>query len=135
MWGWGLDAALGLGQPSDIRHLLGRLAGEQRKQVLDRDAGLGGDATEKIIGNWLDKRPGARQKLVIATKAYFPTGPDGNARGTSRYHLVRACEASLRRLGRDHVDVYYLHRWDDRTDLDETLRAMDDLVRAGKVIV
>ena len=77
---------------------------------------------------------GARDELVIATKAYFPTGPDGNARGTSRYHLVRACEASLRRLGRDHVDVYYLHRWDDRTDLDETLRAMDDLVRAGKVL-
>ncbi len=77
---------------------------------------------------------GHRDQIVVATKAYFPTGPDGNARGTSRYHLVRACEASLRRLGRDAVDLFYLHRWDDRTDLDETLRAIDDLVRAGKVL-
>lgn len=75
-----------------------------------------------------------RDQIVVATKAYFPTSADGNARGTSRYHLVRACEASLRRLGRDHVDLYYLHRWDDRTQLDETLRAMDDLVTAGKVL-
>lgn len=75
-----------------------------------------------------------RDEIVVATKAYFPTGKDANARGTSRYHLVRACEASLRRLGRDHVDLYYLHRWDDRTELDETLRAMDDLVTSGKVL-
>ncbi len=75
-----------------------------------------------------------RDEIVVATKAYFPTSRDANARGTSRYHLVRACEASLRRLGRDHVDLYYLHRWDDQTQLDETLRAIDDLVTAGKVL-
>ena len=87
--------------------------------------------SEELLGQL---SAGHRDDVVVATKAYFPTGPGGNARGTSRYHLVRACEASLRRLGRDHVDLYYLHRWDDRTDLDETLRAMDDLVRAGKVL-
>jgi aryl-alcohol dehydrogenase-like predicted oxidoreductase len=75
-----------------------------------------------------------RDELVVATKAYFPTGQDANARGTSRYHLVRACEGSLRRLGRDHVDIYYLHRFDDATDLGESLRAVDDLVRAGKIL-
>jgi aryl-alcohol dehydrogenase-like predicted oxidoreductase len=75
-----------------------------------------------------------RDEIVVASKAYFPMGKDANARGTSRYHLVRACEASLRRLGREHVDLYYLHRFDDATDLGETLRAMEDLVRAGKVL-
>jgi len=77
---------------------------------------------------------GHRDEIVVATKAYFPVGAGANARGTSRYHLVRACEASLRRLGREHVDLYYLHRWDDQTQLDETLRAMDDLVSSGKVL-
>ena len=77
---------------------------------------------------------GERDQIVVATKAYFPTGGDANARGSSRYHLVRACEASLRRLGRDAVDVFYLHRFDDLTDLGETLRAVDDLVRAGKIL-
>lgn len=75
-----------------------------------------------------------RDQLVIATKAYFPTGQDVNARGASRYHLVRAVEASLRRLATDRIDVFYLHRFDDATDLAETLRALDDLVRAGKIL-
>jgi aryl-alcohol dehydrogenase-like predicted oxidoreductase len=77
---------------------------------------------------------GERDDLVIASKAYFPTGPGPNARGASRYHLVRACEASLRRLATDRIDVYYVHRFDEVTDLGETLRALDDLVRAGKIL-
>ncbi|MBK9030165.1 MAG: aldo/keto reductase [Myxococcales bacterium] len=87
--------------------------------------------SEELLGQL---SAGHGDEIVVATKAYFPTGAGGNARGTSRYHLVRACEASLRRLGRDHVDLFYLHRYDDRTDLDETLRALDDLVTAGKVL-
>jgi aryl-alcohol dehydrogenase-like predicted oxidoreductase len=75
-----------------------------------------------------------RDELVIATKGYFPTGPGPNARGASRYHLVRAVEASLRRLGTDRIDVYYLHRFDDHADLGDTLGALDDLVRAGKIV-
>jgi aryl-alcohol dehydrogenase-like predicted oxidoreductase len=77
---------------------------------------------------------GERDELVLATKAYFPTGSGPNARGASRYHLVRAVEASLRRLATDRIDVFYLHRFDDVTDLDDTLRAIDDLIRAGKIL-
>ena len=87
--------------------------------------------SEEIVGRLAR---GERDELVIATKAYFPMGPGPNARGSSRYHLVRAVEASLRRLQTDRIDVFYLHRFDDVTALDETLRAVDDLVRAGKVL-
>jgi aryl-alcohol dehydrogenase-like predicted oxidoreductase len=75
-----------------------------------------------------------RDRLVIATKAYFPTADDPNARGASRYHLVRAVEASLRRLDTDRVDIFYVHRYDAETAPEETLRALDDLVRSGKVL-
>lgn len=87
--------------------------------------------SEEIVGRLI---AGERDQIVLASKAYFPTGKDANARGTSRYHLVRACEGSLRRLATDRIDLYYLHRFDDATDLGETLRAVDDLVRAGKIL-
>ncbi len=77
---------------------------------------------------------GERDQLVIASKAYFPMGPGPNDRGSSRYHLVRAVEASLRRLATDRIDLYYVHRFDDVTALDETLRGLEDLVRAGKIL-
>jgi aryl-alcohol dehydrogenase-like predicted oxidoreductase len=75
-----------------------------------------------------------RDQVVITSKAYFPTGKDANARGTSRYHLVRAVEASLKRLKTDYVDLFFLHRWDDQTAIEETMRAIEDLVRAGKIL-
>jgi aryl-alcohol dehydrogenase-like predicted oxidoreductase len=75
-----------------------------------------------------------RDQIVVASKAYFPTGSGANDRGSSRYHLVRAVEASLRRLATDRIDLYYLHRFDDATGLDETLRGLEDLVRAGKIL-
>ncbi len=87
--------------------------------------------SEELLGRLI---AGCRDEVVIATKAYFPMGKDPNARGSSRYHLVRAVEASLRRLGVDYVDLFYLHRFDDVTRIDETLRAVDDLVRAGKLL-
>jgi aryl-alcohol dehydrogenase-like predicted oxidoreductase len=87
--------------------------------------------SEEFLGRFMQ---GERDELVLATKAYFPTGPGPNARGASRLHLVRAIEASLRRLETDRVELFYLHRFDDATDLGETLRAVDDLVRAGKVL-
>jgi len=87
--------------------------------------------SEEILGRLMR---GERDEIVLAPKAYFPTGPGANARGSSRYHLVRAVEASLRRLVTDRIDVFYLHRFDDVTDLGETLRALDDLVRAGKIL-
>ena len=87
--------------------------------------------SEEILGRLMR---GERDELVIATKAYFPTGAGPNARGGSRFHLVRAVEASLRRMATDRVDVFYLHRFDDVTALDETLRAVEDLVRTGKIL-
>jgi len=73
------------------------------------------------------------EKVVLATKAFFPTGSGPNDKGVSRYHLVNAVEASLRRLQSDHIDLYQMHRWDDGTPIEETLRTLDDLVRSGKV--
>ena len=87
--------------------------------------------SEEIVGRLIAAE---RDQIVLATKAYFPTGTDANARGSSRYHLVRAVEASLRRLATDRIDLFYLHRFDDATDVAETLRAIDDLVRAGKIL-
>ncbi len=87
--------------------------------------------SEEILGRLIAS---CRDEVVIASKAYFPTSDDANARGSSRYHLVRAVEASLRRLGTDRIDLYFLHRFDDVTDLEETLRAVELLVAQGKVL-
>lgn len=87
--------------------------------------------TEQIVGELI---AGERDQIVLASKCYFPTGPGPNDRGTSRYHLVRAVEASLRRLRTDRIDLYYLHRFDERTDLEVTLRAIEHLVQSGKVL-
>jgi aryl-alcohol dehydrogenase-like predicted oxidoreductase len=85
---------------------------------------------EEILGAAL---AGRRQNVLLATKATFPMGPGPNEVGSSRQFLVRACEDSLRRLGTDHVDIYYMHGFDENTPVDETLRALDDLVTSGKV--
>ncbi|MCA9858034.1 MAG: aldo/keto reductase, partial [Dehalococcoidia bacterium] len=105
-----------------------------------RDAGVNvfdcadvynGGRAEEILGR-LAK--GSRDELVLTSKAYFPTGQDPNARGSSRYHLVRSVEASLRRLGTDRIDLFFLHRFDPETALEDTLRAVDDLVAQGKIL-
>lgn len=88
-------------------------------------------ASERILGGLI---AGCRDEVVVASKCYFPTGADGNARGLSRYHIVRAVDASLQRLGTDYIDIYYMHRHDDVTSVEETWRAVDDLVRAGKIL-
>lgn len=86
---------------------------------------------EQIVGRLLR---GCRDEVVLATKAYYPTGRGPNSRGSSRYYLRHAIEASLRRLATDRIDVYYLHHFDDLTDVSESLRALDDLVRQGKIL-
>ncbi len=86
--------------------------------------------TEEILGRWLR---GRRPRFVVATKCFFPMGPGPNDRGLSRRHVVEAAEASLRRLQTDDIDLYQVHAFDPETPLEETLRAFDDLVRAGKV--
>jgi aryl-alcohol dehydrogenase-like predicted oxidoreductase len=93
-----------------------------------------GTESESIIGRWLAKQPAeVKDQVVIATKGRFPTGPGPNDLGLSRRHLVRAIDASLRRLGIECIDLYQVHSHDPWTPLDETLRALDDAVRLGKV--
>lgn len=87
-------------------------------------------ASEETLGNALKGRMG---KVVLATKFNFARNPSPNSWGASRYHMMQAVEKSLRRLQTDHIDLYYCHRWDDTTPIDETLRGLDDLVRMGKV--
>jgi aryl-alcohol dehydrogenase-like predicted oxidoreductase len=87
--------------------------------------------SEEILGRLVQ---GCRDEVVLATKAYFPTSKDPNARGASRYHLVRAVEASLKRLATDRVDILFLHRFDDQTSLEDTLRGVEHLVQQGKVL-
>lgn len=86
--------------------------------------------SEKALGEALH---GRWDRFVLGTKFYGATGDGPNDRGASRYHLLNAVEASLRRLNSDHIDLYYMHRWDEETPITETLRTLDDLVRQGKV--
>ncbi len=88
--------------------------------------------SERIIGRAL-KENGRRQQVLIATKVHYPTGPGPNERGNGRLHIIQACEDSLRRLQTDHIDLYQIHRPDFEVPIEETLAALTDLVRAGKV--
>lgn len=90
--------------------------------------GVGG--AETILGHALK---GKRPEAIIATKVFGKTGPQPNDQGLSRGHIMAAVEASLRRLQTDYLDLYQMHQWDSETPLEESLRAMDDLVRQGKV--
>ncbi len=88
--------------------------------------------SERIIGRFL-ARSGKRGQVFLASKVHYPTGPGPNDRGNSRLHIIQGCEASLRRLQVDHIDLYQLHRPDPQTPIEETLSALTDLVRQGKV--
>jgi voltage-dependent potassium channel beta subunit len=87
---------------------------------------------EEVMGPVLRDFP--RHSYVLATKVFFPMGPGPNDRGLSRKHVTEQCEASLRRLGLDSIDLYQCHRYDVHTPLEETCRVMDDLVRQGKIL-
>ena len=88
--------------------------------------------TEQVVGRALQEFP--RDSYVLATKVYFPMGEGPNDRGLSRKHIMEQCHASLRRLGTDYIDLYQCHRYDTETPLEETLRALDDLVVQGKIV-
>jgi aryl-alcohol dehydrogenase-like predicted oxidoreductase len=90
-----------------------------------------GGRSEEILGELVRDH---RDEVVIASKAYFSTGEDVNAGGSSRRHLMLSVEGSLRRLGTDRLDLFYLHRFDDTTPLEESLRALDDLIQQGKIL-
>ena len=89
-----------------------------------------GGLSEEILGKALK---GKRDRALIATKSTFPMGTNPNEVGSSRHHLIRACEASLKRLQTDHIDIYFMHGFDALTPVDETLRALDDLLSSGKI--
>jgi aryl-alcohol dehydrogenase-like predicted oxidoreductase len=86
--------------------------------------------SEETLGHALK---GRMESVVMATKFSFPRKTSANSWGASRYHMMQAAEKSLRRLQSDHIDLYYCHRWDDTTPIEETLRGLDDLIRMGKV--
>ncbi len=105
-----------------------------------RDAGINffdcanvyeGGKSEEILGKLIKD---CRDEVVITSKVYFNKGEGMNAGGASRYHIVRAVDASLKRLNTDYIDLYFIHRFDDNTPIEETLSALNDLVRQGKVL-
>jgi aryl-alcohol dehydrogenase-like predicted oxidoreductase len=105
-----------------------------------RDAGInffdtanvyGGGASETILGKLI---AGSRDELVISSKVFFPTGGDVNAGGLSRRHVTRAVEDSLTRLGTDRLDFYFVHNFDERTPIEDTVRTLDDLQSQGKIL-
>lgn len=122
----------------------GREADEETSfKLMDRFAERGGifldtadaystGASEEIVGRWMKKRDN-RDDVVLATKVYGTMGPGPNDGGLSRLHIQRGCEASLARLQTDVIDLYQIHRWDPNVPVEETLDALDGLVRAGKV--
>lgn len=91
-------------------------------------------ASEEVLGRALKDFGPSRDKIVIATKVYYPIGDDPNQRGLSRKHIMHAIDDSLRRLGTDYVDLYQIHRFDAETPIEETLEALHDVVRAGKAL-
>jgi aryl-alcohol dehydrogenase-like predicted oxidoreductase len=113
----------------------------EARRVLDRSIDTGVNlvdtadvysdgASEEIVGEIVK---GRREDLLLATKCRFPSEPGANGAGSSRHHIVRSVDGSLRRLGTSYIDLFQLHGWDGQTPLDETLGALDDLVRAGKI--
>jgi aryl-alcohol dehydrogenase-like predicted oxidoreductase len=113
--------------------------GAKRQIALCLDAGVNlvdtadvysGGLSEEIVGQAL---AGQREDVLLATKVRMPMGEGPNEAGLSRHHVIRGCEASLRRLGTDYIDLYQVHEWDGRTPLEETLAALDSLVHMGKV--
>ena len=118
------------------------LDGARRQIDLCLDAGINlidtadvysAGVSEELVGEVISSPPTRRDRVLLATKARMPMGEGPNDAGLSRHHLIEGCEASLRRLRTDHIDLYQVHEWDGQTPLEETLDALDGLVRAGKV--
>jgi aryl-alcohol dehydrogenase-like predicted oxidoreductase len=124
-----LFEAWGSTEVDEARHLID-ICLEAGVNMFDTADAYSMGRSEEVLGEAVK---GRRDQVIIATKAFFGMGPHPNQGGTSRYHLIAACEASLRRLGTDYIDLYQMHCFDAIPPTDETLRALDDLVTAGKV--
>ena len=116
----------------DIAKEVVKLAYERGINFFDCADAYSGGAAERFFGEVLKDYP--RRELVISSKVYFQTGEGVNDRGLSRKHIMESCEQSLKNMKLDYLDLYYCHRYDESTDLEETLRAMSDLVAQGKVL-
>ncbi len=127
--GVGRQAAVGTVQVAEAKSMVDACI-ERGVTFFDTADGYSAGLSEEILGKALGKRRG---DLLVATKVNAPMGDGPNDLGQSRHHIIRACEASLRRLGTDYIDLYQVHGIDERTPLEESLRALDDLVRSGKV--
>jgi aryl-alcohol dehydrogenase-like predicted oxidoreductase len=127
--GVGWAAAIGSTDVDGARRQLA-MALDAGVNIIDTADVYSAGLSEEIVGKAL---PVAREDVLIATKVRMPMGDGPNDAGLSRHHIVRGCEASLRRLGTDYIDLYQVHEWDGQTPLEETLAALDDLVSAGKV--
>ncbi|HEX2689419.1 MAG TPA: aldo/keto reductase [Kofleriaceae bacterium] len=128
-------AFYGMGETeSEAAELLDR-AYDAGINLLDTADAYGGGRSEQFLGNWLKAKGSAvRDQLVLASKVYNPVGPGPNQRGLSRLHVLRQIDTSLIRLGTDRLDLYLIHEPDPETPLEETLRALDDAVHAGKIL-
>jgi len=126
-------AFFGKGESEEEAFTLMDVAWEMGINFFDTADAYGGGRSETAIGNWLRQKGSAvRQRLLLSSKVYNPVSDDPNHRGLSRLHIMRQIEASLRRLGVDHLDMYLIHEPDPDTPLEETLRALDDLIHQGK---
>ena len=121
--------AWGTTQLEDAKHLV-KLCLDAGVNLFDTADVYSNGMAEEILGKALE---GLRDEVLISTKATFKMGDGPNDYGSSRYHLVRSCENSLRRLNTDHIDIYHMHGFDGNTPVEETLRALDDLISSGKV--
>jgi len=125
-WGWGADVA-------ESEAMIQRYL-DAGGNFIDTANGYTRGHSEVIIGDLLARTPGLRDRTVLATKFSTNLYPgDPNAGGASRKNILASCDESLRRLRTDYIDLYWMHFWDPHTPIDETMRALDDLVRAGKV--
>jgi aryl-alcohol dehydrogenase-like predicted oxidoreductase len=125
-WGWGSSVA-------DSERIIGRFL-ERGGNFIDTANVYTKGHSEKIIGDFVGKDPARRDRVVIATKFFGNLyNGDPNGGGAGRKSIAAACEQSLRRLQTDYIDLYWMHSWDKFTPIDETMRTLDDLVRAGKV--
>ncbi|MEN3360072.1 MAG: hypothetical protein V7637_4054 [Mycobacteriales bacterium] len=127
--GTGGFAAVGTTGVDEARQQVDRCL-EAGINLIDTADVYSGGQSEEILGEVLG---GRRERVLVATKVRMPMGVGPNDAGLSRHHVITGCEASLRRLGTDHIDLYQVHEWDGVTPLEETLAALDSLVRSGKV--
>src|SRR5271156_1494728 len=125
-WGWGAT-------PDDSSKIIGAFL-ERGGNFVDTANFYTKGHSEKIIGDFIAQDRARRERMVVSTKFFgnlYPGDPNGG--GAGRKSLLHACHESLRRLQTDYIDLYWLHFWDPHTPIEETMRTLDDLVRAGKV--